>query len=453
MATKNSTSKLLQDDFRGEVLNPASPDYDQARQLWNGMIDRRPALIARARDVNDVIQAVNFAQSQGMRVSVRGGGHGVAGTALLDDGLVIDLSGMHEVEVNVDQRSANVGPGATLEQMDAATQAHGLATTGGVDSRTGVAGLTLGGGMGWLGRSFGLSIDNLLSLDVVTADGELRRASEDENPDLFWALRGGGAGLGVVTNFEFRLHPVGPEVATIQVFHPLERGGEALRFFRDFMADAPDAVGCNAFAMPVPPVEPFPEDQHGKIAIAFVGCHSGPKEIGLGTLQSLADHGEPMLQMVQAVSYCDMQKSFNEATPDGARYYWKSQYLQDLSDAAIDSLIAALDTPFPGPFSAVAIESLGGAIGRVKPEATAFPHRSAPFNFGIWAGWEHAADDEQAIAWTRGIYEAMLPHSTGGVYANYLDRDDQDRMQAAFGANRERLEKIRKDHDPLRLFA
>ncbi len=446
-----TNAAALNKQLKGDVLLPTSPGFDEARRLWNGMIDRRPALIARCDSAEDVMAAVNFARDNGLRPTMRGGAHGVAGHAVVEDGLMIDLSRMNAVTVDAVSRTARVGPGATLGDMDAATQKVGLATTGGVDSRTGVAGLTLGGGMGWLARSFGLSIDNLIAVDIVTADGKLQRASADKNADLFWAVRGGGGRFGVITGFEFRLHPVGPKVATAQVFHPGSDAAGALRFFRDFMATAPDSIGCSAMVLTIPPVEPFPEAHHGRTAVALVGCYSGPVEEGLEALEKLKDYGEPILGFVAPADYADFQRSFNEATPDGGRYYWKSQYLQALSNEAIEAFVPHIES-LPGPYTAIAFETMGGAIGRVDTTATAFPHRSAPFNFGAWAGWVDPAEDEKCIAWVRALHDAMIPYSTGGVYANYLDRDDGDRLKSAFGDNHERLQQIKAKYDPDNLF-
>ncbi|WP_222708383.1 FAD-binding oxidoreductase [Alkalisalibacterium limincola] len=414
--------------------------------------DRSPAGADRPlQSAEDVVAAVNFAREEGLRPTMRGGAHGVAGHAVCDNGLMIDLSLMNSVTVDPAARVARVGPGAVLGDMDAATQKHGLATTGGVDSRTGVAGLTLGGGMGWLARSFGLALDNLIALEVVTADGQHRSASNDENPDLFWALRGGGGRFGVVTAFEFQLHKVGPEVAMAQVFHPGSDAAGALRFFRDYMAKAPDQVGAGAMVMTVPPVEPFPEDHHGKTAVALVGCYSGAMEEGMQVLQGIREYGNPILDVLTPIPYADLQQSFDQATPEGARYYWKSQYLSELSDEAIDTLVTHMES-LPGPFTTIAFECMGGAISRVDPAETAFPHRKAPFNFGVWAGWAEPEYDDIAIGWTRKLHEAMTPYSTGGVYANYLDHDDSDKMKAAFGENHDRLQAIKKKYDPYGLF-
>lgn len=443
--------KELAGALQGELLTPESPAYDETRALWNGMIDRRPALIVRCRSADDVVAAVNFARDNRLQPAARGGGHGVAGHAVPENGLMIDLSLMNGVEVDSDARIARVGSGATLGDMDGKTQEYGLATTGGVDSRTGVAGLTLGGGIGWLVRSFGLSLDNVVAFEVVTADGKLRRANESDHPDLYWGLRGGGGRLGVVTSFEFQLHPVGPDVAVAQIFHPYEGAADALRFYRDFMAQAPDQLGCSAMVMTVPPTDPFPESHHGKTAVAFVGCYSGAVEEGMRQLEGLKAHGQPILEAVQPMSYVTLQQSFNEAAPDGARYYWKSQFLKELSDAAIDTLVGHVEQ-VPGAFSAIGIEGLGGATGRVDSRATAFPHRDAPFNLGIWGGWSEPADDSHVTDWVRGLNDAMKPYSTGGSYANYLDADEQERMPAVFGDNHSRLQEIKKKYDPENLF-
>jgi FAD/FMN-containing dehydrogenase len=444
---ESSATQRLAGRLRGRVVEPGDADYDDARSVWNGMFDRRPALVARCAGTADVIAAIDFARSQKLELSVKGGGHGVAGRAVCDAGVVVDLSGMNDVRVDVRAGTATVGAGATWGAVDHETQAFGLAVTGGVDSRTGVAGLTLGGGIGYLARSFGLTIDSLLSAQVVLADGRTVTASADAHPDLFWALRGGGGQLGVVTSFEFRLHPVGPEVMTAQVFHPLESAADALAFYRDFVAGAPDAVACYALFVNVPPVEPFPVERHGTTALALVGCHSGSLEEGRAALGRIGAHGDPLFSAVSPMPYATLQRSFDAAAPDGARFYWKAHVLDSISDDVITELVDRVD-PLPGPYSTVFFESLGGAISRVDPTATAFPHRGARFGFGISSGWADPADDDRAVAWTRSLFEAITPHSTGGVYVNYLDRDEGDRMDEAIGGNLVRLEEVRRVYDP-----
>jgi FAD/FMN-containing dehydrogenase len=441
----------LEQALRGYLVRPTDPAYDDIRAVWNGVIDRRPAVIARCLGAADVIAAVTFAHDSGLPLSVRGGGHSVAGHSVCEGGVMIDLSLMRSVRVDPAERRAWVDPGARLGDLDAESQAFGLAVPAGVHSRTGVAGLTLGGGQGYLSRSFGLTIDNLLSADVVTATGELVRASEDSHPDLFWGLRGGGGNFGVVTSFEYHLHPVGPQVATAQVFHPAERAGEVLRFYRDFMAEAPDPVAVYALCIPVPPVEPFPKARHGQTAIALVGCHSGSLEEGRTALAPLAHFGDPMLCSLEPMPYRVLQSSFNGGAPDGQRFYWKSHYLRDLSDSAID-VIASHSEALPGPFSNWFLEPLGGAVARVDPQATAFPHRQAAFSFGISSGWTSPAQDAAAIAWTRAYHASMTPYASGGVYANYQDFDEADGAEAAFGGNVERLRAIKRRYDPDNLF-
>lgn len=435
----------------GEVLRPGDIGYDAARSLWNGMIDRRPAVIVRPLDTGDVCRALRFASSHGLRVTAKGGGHNVAGRALNDGGMVVDLSAMRAVTVDVAARRVRVEPGVTLGEMDHATQAHGLATTGGVDSRTGVAGLTLGGGIGYLARRFGLAIDNLEEVEVVLADGSLVRANEEQNPDLFWALRGGGGRAGVVTAFTFRLHEVGPEVMTVQAFHRIEDAGEVLRYFRALTAAAPDELAVYALIIHLPPIPAFPEELHGAPALVLVGCHSGERQEAEAAVAAIGAFGAPLLADVRDLPYTTLQSAFDAGTPDGARYYYKSQVMAALPDAAIDTLLDELDG-LPGPFSMVGIEPLGGAIGRVARDATAFPHRDAAYNLGIWAGWTDPADDARTIGWTRALHDALTPYGTGGAYVNYLPADDLDRRAVAFGPNADRLREVERRFDPDGLF-
>ncbi len=446
-----STIDALARRFDGELVQPEDPTYDEARAVWNGLIDRRPAVIARCLSTTDVQVAIRYARQHDLPISVRGGGHNVAGTSVCDDGVVIDMGEMRSVKVDPATRTARVAAGARWADLDAATQAHGLAVTGGVDSRTGVAGLTLGGGVGFLARKHGLTIDNLLAVDLVTADGRSVRASEDENPDLFWALRGGGGNVGVVTTFEFRLHELGPEVLTAQVFHRYEDAEDVLRFHRDLMAEAPDELACSAAVVHVPPVEPFPEGLHGAPAVAQIGCYVGDVEEGRAHLDPIGSFGDPILAAVTPMPYTALQQSLDAGTPDGARYYWKSNFLSGLSDEAITTLVKAAE-PLPGPFSMIGIESLGGAVNRVPTSATAWPHRDATFNLGIWAGWTDDADDEECRRWAREVHAAMEPFAADGAYVNYLDADDQDRLGEAYGEHIGRLRDIERTWDPDGLF-
>ena len=405
----------LRDRTRGHVLRPDDDGYDAARAMWNGIHDKHPAAVAQPTGVADVIACVRFVGEHGLPISVKGGAHGAAGKAVGDDALVVDLTRMRSVRVDPEQRTAVVQGGARLGDMDHETQAFGLATTGGIDSRTGVAGLTLGGGLGYLARKYGLALDNVIGLDVVTPGGELVHASEERHEDLFWALRGGGGNFGVVTAFHFQLHEVGPEVAVAQTYQPLSAGKETLAFYRDFMADAPDEMNCLPLIMRVPPVEPFPEENHGDICVALVVTHCGSVETGLDALQPVVDFGDPILSFSAPMQYTALQSAFDAGAPDGARYYGKSQFLAELPDEAIDAILAHVE-PLPGSMSMIFLETMGGAINRVDPASTAFPHRDAAFNFTPFGGWEDPSQDDEVREWARELYEAVQPWSTGGVY-------------------------------------
>ncbi len=447
----HDAATVLEGRMPGTLLRPGDAGYDEARTVWNGMIDRRPALIARCRGADDVVAAVDFARENDLTLSVRGGGHSVAGRAVCDDGLMIDLTPMSAVQVDAEARTARVGRGATWGDFDEKAQEHGLATTGGLVSSTGVGGLTLGGGIGYLARAHGLAADNLIACDVVTADGRRVRASEDENPDLFWGLRGGGGNFGIVTSFEFRLHEVGPGILTAQAFHPADAAREVLEFYRDFTADAPDEVMCYALVAHVPPAPPFPEESHGDTTVALVAAYAGEAEEGRPVLEPVASYGDPILAFAEPMPYTALQQAFDDGTPEGGRYYWKSHFLDALTDEVIETLVRHVD-PLPGAYSMVGFEHLQGAVGRVPATDTAFPERDAAFSFGAWAGWIDSADDEEMIGWTRRLHDAMAPHATGGVYTNYLDQDEDGRVEAAFGANYGRLVELKKKWDPDNLF-
>lgn len=455
MSGNGKRSSRSENDLRSRLgdrlIDRGDAGYDEARRLWNGMIDRQPAMIARCSSSDDVVAAIRFARFAGLPVTVRGAGHNVAGMAVGDGALVIDLGLMNGVEIDTDARIARVGAGATGADLDRASQAAGLATTGGTDSTTGVVGLTLGGGMGFLGRRHGLASDNLVGADVVLADGGAVHASETEHPDLFWALRGAGRHVGVVTAIELQLHPLGPEIAVVQAFYPFAEAARHFRAFRDFFADAPDEMGGFALAVNVPPVDPFPADAHGTTAVAIVASHAGTIEEGTRALQPLAELGPSLLAVVAPMQYTALQQAFDLANPAGMRYFWKSTYADSLPDDAIDAFVAHAD-PLPGPFSAAWFEPLGGAMGRVDSASTAFPHRRPRFNVAFAAGWESEADDEPAVAWARSCYDTMQPWSSGGLYANYAGSDDVGRLEAAFGPNLERLRQVKQRYDPNGVF-
>lgn len=448
----DSTAEAFAETITGSVILPTHDEYDDARAVWNGMIDRHPAMIVRCGTPADVAATIEFASAEDLPLAVRAGGHSVAGKSTIDDGVVVDLSEMTAIHVDVDAKVAHVETGALLADLDAATQEHGLATPLGVASITGVAGLTLGGGIGYLSRAYGLACDNLVGADVVTADGDLVRASEDENADLLWGLRGGGGNLGVVTAMEFRLHDVGPDVLAGPVFYDADDAATVLRAYREYLADAPDEVACVPVFTPVPAMEPFPESHHGETALALVLMYAGDPSEGEPHLAELRSVVDPVFDGVAETPYVDLQQSFDEATPDGGRYYWKSEFLADLTDDAIDTIVEHA-VPIPNPMSNCFVETMGGAIGRVDADATAFPHRDAPFNFGISGGWSDPADDDEMMTWVREFHDAMKPYGTDGVYANYLDRDDADRVQHAFGVNYERMAALKAAWDPENVFS
>jgi FAD/FMN-containing dehydrogenase len=445
-APDSDHTAALRDRLHGDLLNPGDEGYEAARTVFNAMVDRYPSYVVRPTGAADVMAAVDFAREHDLLLSVKGGGHNFAGTAVCDDGLTIDCSRMDGVRVDPEARTARVGPGATWADFDHEAGAFDLATTGGLVSTTGVAGLTLGGGQGYLARKHGLTVDNLRSVDIVTAAGDLVHASDEENPELFWALRGGGGNFGVVTSFEFDLHPVGPEVLAGPIFHPYEDAREALRFYREFTADAPDELACYALVVRVPPEEPFPEARRGDPAVAFAVCYAGPLDEAEDAVEPLRAFGDPTLDGVGPIPYPALQRSFDDGSPAGHRWYTKAHYLDGLPDDAIDTILEFTD-PFPGPLTQVGIEPMGGAIARVDATATAFPHRDATYSLGIWPGWADPEADDDVVAWARAFHEAMAPYADG-VYANYLDRDETDRVEAAYGENYERLVEVKDRWDP-----
>ncbi len=436
--------------LRGTLLQPDDPDYRDARLVWNGMIDRHPDMIAQCVGVADVMTCINFARENNITFSVRSGGHNVAGRSVCD-GLVIDLSQMNAVHIDTATQTARVQPGATWGEFDHEAQAFGLATTGGVHSGTGVAGLTLGGGIGYLARKHGLTIDNLIGADVVTANGELIHVNETEHSDLFWALRGGGGNFGIVTSFEFQLHNVGPEVLTAQFYFPFENAADLLRTYRDFTQNVPDELSLYAMILHVPPVAPFPEENHGDITLAFVGIYAGDIEEGRAVLAPLDELDNPILKAVMPMPYKVMQSAFDAGSPDHARYYYKSLIMKELADEAIES-IAMHGSSLSGPLTIVGIEPLGGAINRQSADATAFPHRNAAYNFSVWGGWLDATDDQSNITSVRTFFEEMASHAGNDVYSNYLSADEAHRVQEAFRGNIERLKRVKENYDPDNLF-
>ena len=444
--------------LRGRLIGPDDREYDEARAVWNGMIDRRPALIARCADVADVVEAVGFARARGLLVAVRGGGHNVAGLATCDGGLVIDLSPMRAVQVDPAARVARAQGGARWAEVDSATQPFGLATPGGVVSDTGIAGLTLGGGFGWLSGKHGLSCDNLLAAEVVTADGRVLRASETENPDLFWGIRGGGGNFGVVTTFEYRLHPVEPAMAFLAAFHDcgtLEETKDALRFFRKYVEAAPDEASAIASCGVIPPGhEGFPESIHGRRFVLFIGLYVGPPDEGERALRPLRDYREPLADLSRRVRYAEAQTFFDAEYPARElRYYWKALNLTGLTDEAIAG-IAERAIRQPSPLTTTDVWHLGRGVRSVPEDACAFSGRHVEYMLNVEANWQDPKDDEANVGWARQFIEDMRGHSDGGRYMNFpgfLEAHERT-MRATFGAKYDRLVALKERYDPTNLF-
>jgi FAD/FMN-containing dehydrogenase len=443
----------LRPQFAGTLVGPGDADYDEARRVWNAMIDKRPAVIARCTSVEDVKAAVQFGRTQAIPVAVRGGGHSAAGKGTCDGGIVIDLSPMNDVTVDSASQTARAQGGVTWGVFDAATQEVGLATPGGVVSTTGISGLTLGGGFGWLTRRFGLSCDNLLSAEVVTADGRHLVCSDDSHAELFWALRGGGGNFGVVTTFEYRLHPVGPLVLGGIIGWPLDQATEVLAFHREKTRRIPDELGISAALVTAPPLPFVPEDLHDQPAVATILCWSGDLDEGLDVLKPWLELGPPPIQMVEPMPYPFMQTILDELQPPGRRSYWKSGYLTELTD---DAITAGVSVAAEGrsPFNIAEFVLWGGAVARVDVDDTALGERDGRFLYNAVSTWENPADDELNIPWARAFHDAMHPFATGGVYVNFLSDEGADRVRAAYGDDKfARLAKIKAEYDSSNLFA
>jgi FAD/FMN-containing dehydrogenase len=442
----------LRTSFAGPLLHPSDERYEEVRSIWNGAIQRRPALIASCTGAADVLAALRFARDRGLEISVRGGGHAVAGHALCDGGVVIDLSPMTSVRVDPEARTARAGGGALWSHVDRETQAFGLAVTGGIVTHTGIGGLTLGGGIGHLMRKLGLTIDNLRSCDVVTADGRLVVASADAREDLFWGLRGGGGNFGIVTSFEYDLHPVGPTVLAGMLMYPLDAAAEVLAYFRDYVAQAPDEVGVLGNLRLAPPLAIVPPELQGKPVVAIVVCYSGDIEDGKNEFKDLRNFKTPALDTIAPKLYASHQSMFDAAFPHGRGYYWKSCSLPPLTNEMIGVLIGQAQK-ITSRFSAMPLFTLGGAVARVPEDATAFPNRSAQHNLNIVGAWEITdPDPERHIAWVRQTWEAMQPFSTGG-YVNFMSDEPVERLRAVYGPEKyERLVALKRRYDPENVF-
>jgi FAD/FMN-containing dehydrogenase len=452
LATRTDVARL-RDAVQGQVIGPDDEAYDEARAIWNGAIDRRPASIVRCTGVGDVVAAVRFARERNLPASVRAGGHGVGGHAVCNGGLVIDLSPMKGIRVDPTTRTARAEGGVLWGELDRETQLFGLATVGGIVTHTGIAGLTLGGGIGWLMRKHGATVDNLLSADVVTAEGRFLTASADLNPDLFWGIRGGGGNFGIVTSFAYRLHSVGPTVMAGPVFHAFEDAARVLRFYRDFIAGAPDELTTIFELSVAPPAAFLPPEVHGKPIVMVGACYAGSPDAGAEVVRPLKAFGRPIVDLLEPKPYTALQSMFDPMVPHGWHRYWKSVELPPLTDSAIDTLIEQA-SGFTSPKSYCIVFQLGGALGRVAPGETAFGQRGATHNVNVNAVWTpEDPDADRHIAWARGFFEAMQPHAGDGVYLNFLGEEGAGRVRQAFGAgNYERLVELKRRYDPTNIF-
>jgi FAD/FMN-containing dehydrogenase len=441
----------LKGSFRGEILLPSDDAYESARKIWNATIDKHPALIVRCSTTSDVVRAVNFARDNRLVLAVRGGGHNIAGSAMCDDGLVIDLSKMKAAKVDPGARRVTIEGGATLADLDAATQAHGLATPLGINSTTGVAGLTLGGGFGWLSRKYGMTVDNLESAEVVTAAGEVVRASAKEHPDLFWALRGGGGNFGVVTRFEFRLHPVGPGVLSGLIVYPIAEAKSVLQQYREFLAKAPDELSVWTVLRQAPPLPFLSEEVHGKPIIALALLYAGDPKQGEPLIEPLRRFGTPLGEHVGVQPYVNWQQAFDPLLTPGARNYWKSHNFSTLKDGLFDAVIEYINK-LPSPQCEIFFGAIGGATTRPAPDSAAYAHRDAQFVMNVHGRWEDPADDERCIRWARDYFNVSAPFASGGAYVNFLTADEGDRVRTAYGPNYDRLVQVKRKYDPNNLF-
>ena len=434
--------------LRGDVAVAGTPPYEETRHIWNRMAERRPALFARCRSASDVLRAIRFAREHDLLVSVRGGGHNIGGNALVENGMVIDLSPMRATRVDPLRRVARAEGGVTLGEFDRDTQTFSMATPLGINSTTGIAGLTLGGGYGWLSRSLGLTVDNLLSADVVTADGAFITASEQENSDLFWALRGGGGNFGIVTSFEYRLHPVGADVLAGLIVHPFDDAPELLRRYRDVVQASPDALSAWVVMRQAPPLPVLPAAVHGTKVLVIAVCYAGDLAAGERALRPLRAIGTPHADVVGPTSYLSFQTAFDPLLAPGARNYWKTRNFSTLPDQLIDTLVAQVGE-LPGPQSEIILAQLGGAISRKAEDATAYMGRTAQFVMNVHARWDDDGADDRFVAWARGVFSATEPFAAGGAYVNFLTQEEGGRVREAYGSNYDRLAAIKAKYDPM----
>ena len=437
--------------LRGDVLTADSPGYDEARTIWNAMVDKRPGLIVQCAGAADVKRAVNFSRENDLLVAVQGVGHNIAGNAMCDGGIVISLSGMKSVRVDPKTQTVLAEPGVTLGDLDNETQAFSLAVPVGINSTTGVGGLTLGGGFGWISRKHGLTIDNLISADVVTADGDLVKASANENTDLFWGIRGGGGNFGIVTSFEFQAHPLGPEILSGLIVHPFSDARDVLHHYREFAAKAPDELTVWVVLRKAPPLPFLPEEVHGTEVVILAALYAGDMADGEKALAPLREFGNPIADVISPHQFVGFQAAFDPLLTPGSRNYWKSHDFLELSDELLDMLIDYAGK-LPDPQSELFIAQMGGATNKVVPDATAYRHRDTEFIMNVHGRWSDTSDDERCIGWCRDLFQATTQFATGGVYVNFMTEEEEQRVEDAYGDSYKRLVELKKKYDPTNLF-
>lgn len=443
--------KEINSKIEGKIITPQDVDYDETRKIWNAMIDRRPAVIIQCKNANDVSLAIQFARESNLEISIRGAGHNIAGNSLCDNGLLIDLSLMKGVTIYPEQKIAHVEPGCTLADFDAAAQEHGLATPVGINSTTGIAGLTLGGGVGWLTKKYGLTIDNLLSVELVTADGRKLKASETENSDLFWAVRGGGGNFGVVTLFDFKLHKVGPEVFTGFLVFPLDQAKQVLKHYKQFTSNVPDELCVITVCRHAPPLPFLPENVHGQKVIILAVFYTGDTVQGEKFVDTLRSFGEPYGELIGQMPFVDWQKMFDPLLVPGARNYWKTHNFTELSEAFFDTLIDYVHK-MPSPHCEIFVADFSGAPNRIPAESTAYSNRDTVYMMNVHGRWEDEEDDEKCITWARSFFKASKPFASSGAFINFMTADETDRIESAYGINYKKLVEIKSKYDPDNIF-
>ena len=449
--TLDDTIDKLKESVKGRVILPDDPEYHETRKIWNAMIDRKPAVIVQCEHADDVSHAIRYARENDLEISVRGAGHNIAGNAVCDDGLMIDLSQMKSVDVDPEKKRALVEPGATLGDFDKAVQAHGLAMPVGINSTTGIAGLTLGGGFGWLTRKYGMTIDNLVSAEIVTAQGNKVRASETENEDLFWAIRGGGGNFGVVTRFEFALNHVGPEILAGLIVFPMEQAEQVIKKYREFVQSAPEELNVWVVLRKAPPLPFLPEAVHGQKVIVLAIFYAGDIDHGEKLIDPLRQFGDAHGEHIGAMPYVQWQQAFDPLLTPGARNYWKSHNFTELNDGAINSIIEYAHI-LPTAQCEIFIGLIEGAFNRVPQNATAYGYRDTKFVLNVHGRWDEPSEDEKCVTWARDFFKASTPFASAGVYVNFMTEEETERIPSAYGSNYERLLRVKRKYDPENIF-